>query len=472
MARFDLENPPLGSRLRSRGAQLLVCLVLLVSNASTVLAHSQPGVSGILDEDESGVHLLRLYQGLVQRDGESWRFVCSKTYGGVGQDLAGPLPGEGGAAIAIPNGVMIMKHDGTVTPHPDPEAMQGTITAFARSKDKLYGLRWRDRLLVSDVVEITESTVRVLHTDTQHWSDIAVGEASLVLMVYGGNEIEGLRLSFDGQVMADDKAPLEGVLAASVRVMNDVPYYTVRLQNSSQLGRIEQGAWKSVAMAGNALAGPLVMSDGTVLVALDGVLSTFANDAATPLADATDFVTGLYQLDDHPYACTRTGLRDLSSTGLGAQLFDMSELLSPNECVVPEESRSDCELEWQHLLVELLGANIPVVPTADASEGMCSADGGSRAGAAGAGGSASDASQSTQAATGSAGAAGSAPQNAPMQAASAGSAAANTAETSAQPAGCACGIVPRLQRTAAAPAYILLVAMALILRRGRKYPSN
>jgi hypothetical protein len=454
MARDDLKDLLLGS--------MLVLGLVALSAPSQVRAHSQPGVSGILDESPAGVQVLRLYQGLVQRDGGKWRFVCSKTYGGGGQDLAGSLPG-GGVAIALPMGVAIMKRDGSVVPHPDPEGQNGILTAFARSNDKLFALRWRDRLQVSDVVEISDTTVRVLWTDTHYWSDIAVGEGSLALVRIGQDEIEDLRLSFAGEVLSEDKAVLPDVRAVTARVMGDVPYYAARLQNQSLLGRLQQGTWQTVLTAGNALAGPLVMPDGTTLVALDGVLSTFSNDVATPLSDS-DFVTGLYQLDGHPYACTRTGLRDLASTGLGEQLFDMSELLGPNECTVAEDARSDCELEWQHLIVELLGANIPLA-TDDAPANACAVT------SAVTGGSGADVSASTgqsgaEAANGGAGAAGAVAASDIPQAGSATSG----PMSSAQSSGCSCGIVPRMQRGAAAFGYIALGVFGLFLRRRRKYP--
>jgi hypothetical protein len=444
--------------LRSQVGTLCLLGLLALCAPRHVLAHSQPGVSGILDQTAAGVQVLRLYQGLVQRDGGKWRFVCSKTYGGGGQDLAGSLPG-GGVAIALPMGIALMAQDGTVRLHPDPEGQNGILTAFARSNDKLFALRWRDRLMVSDVVEISESAVRVLWTDTHYWSDIAVGAGSLALVRIGQDEIEDLRLSFGGEVLSEDKAMLPDVRAVTVRVMGDVPYYAARLQNQSLLGRLQQGAWQTVLTAGNALAGPLVMADGTTLVALDGVLSTFSNDVATPLTD-TDFVTGLYQLDGHPYACTRTGLRDLASTGLGAQLFDMSELLGPNECKVPEDARSDCELEWQHLIVELLGANIPLAtddgPAQECAAGSTAAtDARAPAGQSGA-----------EVANAGAQAAG---VGSPSDVPQAGAASAGQLDA-AQTSGCACGIVPRVQRRAAAFGYMTLVVWGLFLRFRRKYP--
>ncbi|HET8938025.1 MAG TPA: hypothetical protein VFN67_31495 [Polyangiales bacterium] len=450
-----------------RASLFALCLLGAGSLTAHVQAHSQPGVYSILDEDASGVHLLRLYQGLVQRDGDKWRFVCSKTYGGQGQDLAGALPG-GGAAIALPMGIAIMKRDGTITPHPDPEAQNGLLTAFARTDDKLYALRWRDRLKVTDVVEVSDTTVRVLWTDTHYWSDIAAGGQSIALVRSEGDQIEDLRLSFDGQVLSEDKASLVDPLEISVRVMGDVPYYAARLQNQRLLGRIENGEWHTVLMAGNALAGPLELADGTALVALDGVLSTFANDAATPLADAGDFVTGLAQLAGHPYALTSTGLRDLSSTGLGDPLFDMSELLGPNECVVPDASRNDCEIEWQHLLIELIGANIAIA-TDDPSLNMCPTAGATGAitadsGMAGASAANTGGGAGAAAGAGAAGAAGSPPND--------DSAGMTGGQHGTQASSCACGIVPRAPRAAAGFVYTVLVASGLFLRRRRKYADR
>jgi hypothetical protein len=486
MARFGLKNQLLRSQPQARQkvvhkaaplrrlAWTLIALLAISARASFASAHGVPGVSGMLDQSAGGVRVLRLYQGLVMKEGSSWRYVCSKMYNGAGQDIAGSLPG-GGVAIAIPSGIALMKSDGTFMPHPDPEAAQAAPTAFARGADKLYALRFRDRVLASDVIEITPTTVKILWTDTHYWSDIAVGENSLALVRADQDEIDAMRLSFSGEVLSEDKATLSDTYAVSVRVMGDVPYYSVRLQNESVMGRIEQGMWKQVLMSGNAMAGPLVMQDGTTLVALDGVLSTFANEMATPLAENVDFVTALAELDGRPYACTATGLRDLNSAGLGDRLFDMSELLGPDECLLPLEMRADCELEWQHTQIELLGANIEL-PMGDTSESVCDqpAAGGTIAagsGSAGAAGAGATAANATEAATRAAGAAGSKAAEAAMQSPAGAGTTAGVGAATAPPAptsGCACGMLPRSPRGAAVT-YSLLITSAWFLRRRRKF---
>ena len=442
-----------------------LCMIASSWRAATVLAHSQPGVSGILDDNAGGVQVVRLYQGIVRRDGSSWRFVCTRSYGGADPDstaagpqsgLAGSLPG-GGVAIALPMGIAVMKRDGSTMPHPDPIAEQGKLTAFARTPDKLYALRWREQFLASDVVEITESSVRVLYTDTQHWNDIGVTDSSLVLMRFGSDEIDEMRLSFAGEMLSLDNAPLPNAIAVSMQVMGDIAYHAARFDDHSILGRIIQGQWSPVLMAGNMIGGPLALQDGTALVALDGVLSTFANDVATPLGEP-DFVSGLFQLDDRPYACTRTGLRDLTSTGLGAQLFDMSEMVAPDECSLSPDDRSACELEWQHVFIEVLGANIPVKMD-DAQKKVCAAaitgataaagSGGSLSGAAGAAGTSSNAAST---ASNGAGATGSPETASPIKTPS---------------SGCACNVATR-SRPVAFKLGSMLVAFCLIRLASRR----
>lgn len=468
-----MRNQPFRSQPHRALAWACIALLAVCVRASIASAHGAfPGVSDMLDQTADGVKILRIYQGLVMKEGSSWRYVCSKAYNGAGADIAGSLPG-GGVAIAVPSGITLMKRDGTFMPHPDPEAGQAEPTAFARSAEKLYALRFRDRVLASDVIEITDTTVKVLWTDSRIWSAIAVGESSLVLARADQDEVNELRLSFDGEVISEDKAPLPDTYAVAVQVMKDVPYYSVRLQNSSVMGRIEKGAWKQALMSGSAMAGPFVMPDGTAFVALDGVLSTFANDTATPLAENLDFVTELAQLDGHAYACTSTGLRDLTSSGLGDRLFDMSELLGPNECSIPMEQKNDCEIEWQHTQIEFIGANIKLA-MGDTSEKVCDATaaGAAGGGAAGAAGTASVAGAVAQAGTN---AAGSASSEASMQTASAGGAGGAGAEKAAalhtQSSGCACGMVPRSPRGAAVT-FALLIATGWYLRRRRKYSAS
>lgn len=438
--------------------ELLACVAFVASlGASAVQAHSAPGVTAILDEDAAGLHLLRLYYGMVIREGSDWRFICSQIYGGIGQDLAASLPG-GGAVIGTPTGIIIMKRDGTVAPHPDPEAQRGVVTAFARSAGKLYALRMRPDGAANDLIEITESTVRVLWTDARYWNDIAIGPSSISLVRISQDTIEAVGLSFDGQVLSDQVAVVVDPLEATVRVIANVPYYTVRTSRSTSLGRFDQNAWHVVLDTGNSIAGPLALPDGTVLVALEGQLATLANDMATPLAE-TDFVIGLNQLEDHPYACTRTGLRDLSSSALGASRFELSELLAPDLCLAPEAMRDACELEWQHFQIELLGANIPVATDTEPAK-QCA---GPVAGSAGSMLSAAD-----QAGSSSNGLAGASPQMSAGEAASPPSGQAGASEPTTQvSSGCSCCILRRSEHGAEV-ACALLFALTLFVRTRRR----
>lgn len=351
------------NRLARRSVFALLAALLLLLPCSALHAHSAPGVAAIVDEDANGIYVVRLYEGHAQHAPDGWHMFCSGLYQGQGSEISAALPG-GGVAIAAPTGIWVLQRDGTIGPHPDPQA-QGFVTAFARGAGTLYGIR--QRAGAYDVIEVTASTVRVLWTDSRYWSDLAVGSTFIQLVRIDGDVIEELQLSLGGEVLSTAQAAVADVEAVNAHIVGDAAYYTVRLGTRVQLGRIQQSAWQVLQMAASSIAGPSRTADGASFVALDGKLATFDADMLTPLPDM-DFVTGLNRLDDHSYACTRTGLRNLSRAGLGESVFDLSQLLPPDPCIVPENVRSACELEWQHVQVELLGANIPLAQASALSQ--------------------------------------------------------------------------------------------------------
>jgi hypothetical protein len=357
--------------LVGRSVIALLFTVLWQLPSSAVHAHSAPGVAAIVDEDAHGIYVLRLYAGHAQHAHDGWHYYCSGLYQGQGSEISASLPG-GGVAIATARGIWVLDRDGTIGPHPDPEA-QGFVTAFARGGGRLYGIKQRTNDTVYDLIEVTADAVRVLWTDTRYWNDLAVGDTLIQLVRIDGDTIEALQLSLEGKALGAQDAPLADVQAVNARMVGDAAYYTVRLETSAELGHIQQNAWHVLQMAANSIAGPSRTADGISFVAVDGKLATFDADVLAS-RDDTDFVTGLNRLDNHSYACTSTGLRDLSSAGLGELVFDLSQLLPPDPCVVPVYMRPACELEWQHLQSELLGSNIPIAQVRAPSQ--CSADAG------------------------------------------------------------------------------------------------
>jgi hypothetical protein len=348
--------------LARRSVFALLATLLLLLPSSALHAHSAPGVAAIVDEDAHGIYVVRLYEGHAQHARDGWHMFCSSLYQGQGSEISAALPG-GGVAIA-PTGIWLLQRDGTIGPHPDPQG-QGFVTAFARGAGTLYGIRQRSGGY--DVIEVTASAVRVLWTDSRYWSDLAVGGTFIQLVRIDGGVIEELQLSLGGKVLSTAQAAVADVQAVNAHIVDDAAYYTVRLGTRVQLGRIQQNAWQVLQMAASSIAGPSRTADGVSFVALDGKLATFDADVLTPLPEM-DFVTGLNRLDDHSYACTRTGLRNLSRAGLGEPLFDLSQLLPPDPCIVPENVRVACELEWQHVQVELLGSNIPLAQASALSQ--------------------------------------------------------------------------------------------------------
>jgi hypothetical protein len=316
-------------------------------------------VLSIADQDDSGPLALRLGQGMALRQGSEWRFICPTRFHGEAQDPADALPG-GGVAIGTTGGLWIMRRDGMLAPHPDPGAAGSEIVALASSEAGLFGLRSRTDLY--DVVQIDAERVRVLFTDTRYWNDVAIGDGSLWLLRFEGAALETLTLSFDGQMLAHTQASLPATpQVAFLRPVADLPYVVLGFMDGAyELGRIEQGAWRIVQDARGNLGGPLQTADGQRFIAVEGALASFDAESLMPRGDTSSFVVGLRRLGSRSYACTTDGVRDVGSEGLGAQRFRFAELMPPQLGDLPDDQRANCNLEWQHLLLDLRSQQIPV----------------------------------------------------------------------------------------------------------------
>jgi hypothetical protein len=296
---------------------------------------------------------------MALREGSQWRFICPTRFHGEAQDPADALTG-GGVAIGTTGGLWIMRRDGVVAPHPDPGAAGSQIVGLASSEAGLFGLRSRTDLY--DVVQIDAEHVRVLFTDTRYWNDIAIGDGSLLLLRFEGAALETLTLSFEGQMLAQTKATLPATpQVAFLRPVADLPYVVLGFMDGAyELGRIEQGAWHIVQDARGNLGGPLQTAEGQRFIAVEGVLASFDAESPMPRGDTSSFVVGLRRLGSRSYACTTDGVRDVGSEGLGAQRFTFVELMPPQLDDLADDQRANCNLEWQHLLLDLRSQQIPV----------------------------------------------------------------------------------------------------------------
>lgn len=328
--------------------------------ADRAAAHTTPQVWAIVDQDANGPSALRLNEGLAIKTGTQWHFACPARYGGDVQDPAEGLP-WGGVALGAASGIWVLDRTGGMAPYPDPAAAGVKVVAFARGETRLFALRSQGDL--HDVVEVGAERLSVVWSDARPWNDMAAGSGFLQLVRFELDEIEELRLSLAGEVIAQARAALPDARAAYARATGSEAYIVATSAGSEyELGRIERGLWHVLQRAGGNLAGPVQSAQGQRFVALDGKLATFDADAISELSD-TGFVVGLRRFADRSYASTTTGLRELSSGGLGASLFELGQLLPPDLNAVAVERRSACNLEWQHYRFELMAANISLAAT-------------------------------------------------------------------------------------------------------------
>jgi hypothetical protein len=319
----------------------------------------------IVAADAHGPSVVRLNEGLAVRRQEGWRFVCPVLWGEDAVVPAQAIPG-GAVLIGASSGLFVMREDGGVVRHADPAAT-GRVIALATSAAGLYALRAQGAY---EVLAVQADTVRVLWSDTRPWTDMAVGEAFVSLMRIESDQLHELRLSPEGAMLAEHAALLAaGASGVRVRLTGGISYALVLSSAlTAELGRIEQGVWLSLQDAGT-IAGPIEMTDGLRVLALDGALARFDGEQLAPLAEPAR-VTCLGRWLELGYACSEGDLRALEPDGLGALLFGLDGLLEPDLERVPEAAREACTLQWQRYRIDLLQRGItPRAPDAGVAVG-------------------------------------------------------------------------------------------------------
>ena len=362
---------------------MLAGLCGVLSSAPLARAHGiVPRAATPLSQDATGIALVQLTRGLALRAEAGFRYYCPAGWDGSENAPAAFLPG-GPAVVALQSGLVLVAADGTATPYP--ERNLGSTVALASASSGAYALSLKDaryelRRLASDHSEL-------LWSDAQtegKWNALAASEQTLVLFRLGVDRLSQLLLSTSG--VAQDKtsaAVPSDTVSLTPQLIGATPYAIVQSDSGDriELGRIAQGQWVSLARATGNLGGPILTTDGALMVAVDGVLSLLSDDKLGAALES-EFVTGLASFDGHGYAAVRSGLRALTGTQLGAQVFDFGTLAGPLYTGLTPPERTSCLASWQHLQVDLVAAGLVRLDAPDAGldddAGVLALDAGSK----------------------------------------------------------------------------------------------
>jgi MYXO-CTERM domain-containing protein len=334
----------------------------------TAHAHGTPPTAyAVVAHDAQGALAVRLSTGVaLRRSAERFQFVCPAAWG---DEYAAPLAAldDGTIVVGASNGLMLLKADGTVQPHPDPAAV-GISTELVRGTHGAFSLRITPE--GSQVLAIDANKVRVVWQDTKSWYSLAALDEKLVLLRSSGNAIEQVVVSSTDGKELEHQVAMVGtpVDYAFARATGGAAYALLLFQTAPELGSLRMNTFAKIGEGTSSIAGPLALADST-LVAVDGQLSKLVNGLPAPLSE-TAYVLCLEQADGLPYACKPDGIARVSEQGLGEPLFKLAWLAPPNlQQVAPGKPHDRCDYQWQDMRFDLiaLGTPLPEDALADAS---------------------------------------------------------------------------------------------------------
>jgi hypothetical protein len=346
-------------RLMRRGwsSPLALIVVALAWPTSSAHAHGPaPAALSVLGWDDSEASLVRLNVGLAQRapDGR-FRFLCPALWG---DQRAAPaaLLADGTTLVAASAGLVLLDPDGSVRPHPDPNA-RGTSLDLARSGPDVYVLRVTEEQ--SEVLAVDADAARTIWSGAQVFFSVTADDRRLLLLRATDLSVAWQWLGLDGAAQElGEVAAARPVEYAFARLSRGVGYALVLEQGRPELARLDSMRWVSVAKATSSIAGPLAV-DEVDWLAVDGQLTQLVGDVLLPL-EGSPYVSCLEQTQGTSYVCTREGLARLSAQGVGEPIFELSQLAPPDLGLVEERQREACDYQWQDLRFDLFALGIEV----------------------------------------------------------------------------------------------------------------
>lgn len=336
--------------MRTAECATLLLLALLASRPSLALAHGgPPSALGLIAAAGAGPEVVLLNEGLALKTPMGWSFLCPSLWGEL--DLSsGKLPlarsADGATTWIIgSDGLYMLKGNRIATPQ-RPELGRNKMIALANDSEFVYGLH----LTVNQTIEVVRlSTVAeaALWSSADYWSAITASSAGIhVARVAGDNLLEVATLDRQGRELSRARAmlsvmPFEMQLQAS----GDRLYATVSDGALWQVGYFEAGIWNEVLQDRLPILGPQVNADGTLWLAVGGMLARLEAGVIQPAA-VSGMVSCLDQWGDWTYACVGSDLYRLSAAGLGDRIFGIDGMYGPQPSLVGPLARDSCDQQW------------------------------------------------------------------------------------------------------------------------------
>jgi hypothetical protein len=198
-------------------------------------------------------------------------------------------------------------------------------------------------------------------SDGTLWTSLTAGDDFLALAGLDDNgQLSVVRLTAQGKLLEAVRMPAPHAARSVIaRAVDHELYLVFTGDEGRQLDQLLAGKLVTTQIASAAIAGPARASSGQAWIALDSVLQRLGGAAATltpTLQESTISCLGRYgQLT---YACTRDGIDSLDANGLGAPLFELSQLTAPSLAGLSPSVADACDLAWQDFRFDLLSYGI------------------------------------------------------------------------------------------------------------------
>lgn len=331
---------------RTMRAPVLATLALSVFCWSPVTqAHGPPAaVTGLTASRPDGVAVVAATEGLVQRAGGTWRYVCPVQFG---DELSPPaLSVDGSRTFVVgQDDLFVLDADGSVSAQARPDLSRQFVLGLAGVEGRLYASRFADGQ--TEIRQIEPDTGAPLWQNAGPYDALTPALDGFWVARTEGTMGHATHIDTRGQ-STDERAfaVTPGDIVGRVEEARGTLYISLLTSGlSGKLLSVGADAGATVLAETNApVQGPIALADGSVFVAADGVLDALGASGVSPVAAARATCVG--RLGDLGYLCSRTRLLSLAASGPGSTLFDLAAIRPPELALVRPDVRDACTVQW------------------------------------------------------------------------------------------------------------------------------
>lgn len=344
------QREPLGRLCMST---LLGLVAFSQAPVSTAFAHGGPPAAlGLLAANADGAEVILLNEGLALKRPEAWSYLCPSLWGEVNQS-SGKFPlarsADGIETWVCGGEDLYLLRDQKLVAQMRPEYRRNQMLGLANDAEHVYGLHYTGSgpRMSTNVVRLRSDGDAAFWQSDLYWTAITADARGVyVARVAAEKQLELVTLDKSGQEVSRGLAmvPLTPP-EIQLHALGERIYVTATDGTLSMFGYFEGSTWKEVLQDKLPIVGPQTSPDGTMWIAIGGVLQRVRDDKPEPV-DETRIITCLEQWNDWHYACVGSDLFRLTESGVGERVFEMNNFHAPDPKLVPPEAEENCAQQW------------------------------------------------------------------------------------------------------------------------------